>query len=274
MSTFGRERLAEIFNDTSDLCRNHSLLKQMVDSANKEQMVILEGDEVTGSERKYEKPAKIVVSQKRTLEASRAYSAKEVCVHNFASAVNPGGGVERGASAQEECICRSSTLFFNLTDPKVMKSFYYPHRKTRRPLGSDDCIYTPNVMVFKTDAAYPELLSEEEWYSVNVITCAAPNLRAYQGRISQKELKELHIKRMRRILDIAKAKGNTVVILGAFGCGVFQNQPEVVAEAYASIIEEYRYDFEVIEFAVYCTPKDTRNYDVFQRRLKIFQKQL
>ncbi len=82
----------------------------MVDSANKEQMVILEGDEVIGSEREYEKPAKIVVSPKRTLEASRAYSAKEVYVHNFASAVNPGGGVERGASAQEECICRSSTL--------------------------------------------------------------------------------------------------------------------------------------------------------------------
>lgn len=83
---------------------------------------------------------------------------------------------------------------------------------------------------------------------------------------------ELHRKRMRRILDIAKERGNTVVILGAFGCGVFQNQPEVLAEAYASIIEEYRYDFEVIEFAVYCMPKDTRNYDVFKRRLNIFQK--
>ena len=77
---------------------------------------------------------------------------------------------------------------------------------------------------------------------------------------------------MRRILDIAKERGNTVVILGAFGCGVFQNQPEVVAEAYASIVEEYRYDFEVIEFAVYCTPKDTRNYDVFKRRLNVYQK--
>lgn len=272
MSVFGRERLTEIFNDTCYLCKNDSLLKEMVDSANKKQRVILEGDKVIHPEKKFDKPAKVVVSKKRTLEASRAYSTKEVCVHNFASATNPGGGVERGAVAQEECICRSSTLFFNLTAPEAMEGFYYPHRKVRRPLGSDDCIYTPNVMVFKTDVSFPEILPVEEWYSINVITCAAPNLRAYQGRISQKELMELHRKRMRRILDIAKERGNTVVILGAFGCGVFQNQPEVVAEAYASIMEEYRYDFEVIEFAVYCTPKDTRNYDVFKRRLNVFQK--
>ena len=181
MSVFGRERLTEIFNDTCYLCKNDSLLKEMVDSANKKQMVILEGDKVIRSEKKFEEPAKIVVSKKRTLEASRAYSTKEVCVHNFASVTNPGGGVERGAVAQEECICRSSTLFFNLTAPEAMEGFYYPHRKVRRPLGSDDCIYTPNVMVFKTDVSFPEILPVEEWYSINVITCSAPNLRAYQA---------------------------------------------------------------------------------------------
>lgn len=267
-----KERLIKIFEDTEYLCKTNIILKNAAYDAKIRQRVILERDEVIRPEKKFEKPAKIVISRKRSLEASRAYSAGEVCVHNFASATNPGGGVERGAAAQEECICRSSTLYPSLTAQGVMEGFYYPHRKKRNFLGSDDCVYTPHVMVFKTDEAYPELLPVEDWYSINVITCAAPNLRAYQGRISQKELKELHRKRMRRILDIAKSKGNTAMVLGAFGCGVFQNQPEVVAEAYASIIEEYRYDFEVIEFAVYCTPKDTRNYDVFKRRLGAFQK--
>lgn len=272
MSTYGREQLTDIFNNTAYLCKNDELLKKSVACANEMQKVILETDEVNRPVEKFKTPAKVVVSKKRTLDASRAYVGKRVCVHNFASSTNPGGGVERGAVTQEECICRSSTLFFNLTSPNVMKKFYYPHRKTRKPLGSDDCIYTPDVVVFKTDVAYPELLPKKEWYKVNVITCAAPNLRTYQGRISQKELKELHVKRMRRILDIAKIEGNTVVILGAFGCGVFQNSPEIVAGAYASVVEEYRYDFEVIDFAVYCTPKNTLNYDVFQRRLRAFQK--
>lgn len=67
MSVFGRERLTEIFNNTSYLCKNDSLLKEMVDSANKKQMVILEGDKVIRSEKKFDKPAKVVVSKKRTL---------------------------------------------------------------------------------------------------------------------------------------------------------------------------------------------------------------
>ncbi|MGN0484364.1 MAG: hypothetical protein ACI4HI_12520 [Lachnospiraceae bacterium] len=63
------------------------------------------------------------------------------------------------------------------------------------------------------------------------------------------------------------AKQEEVVILGAFGCGAFQNDPEVVAEAAARVIKEYLYQFQTIEFAVYCPPRDTRNYEIFSRRL-------
>lgn len=272
MYTSRKEQLTEIFNETMILCCEDRELQAMITHSVNRQKVILEGDEVVCPEKKFEKPAKIIVSQKRTLEAAKAYADNKVCVHNFASFKHPGGGVERGAVAQEESICRISTLFSCLTAPNAIKMFYQPHRKMNHPLGNDDCIYTPSVTVIKTDTACPEELYRHDWYEVNVITCSAPNLRAYQGRIAMMKLRELHMKRMRRILDIAKAEGNAVVILGAFGCGVFQNQPEVVADAYASIIEEYRYDFEVIEFAVYCTPKDKLNYDVFRRRLGIFQK--
>ena len=107
-------------------------------------------------------------------------------------------------------------------------------------------------------------MPERVWYEVNVITCATPNLREYSRnvhndgyrnravKITDKELLKLHEKRLRRILDVAVMEGNEIVILGAFGCGAFANNPGVVAQAAKNVIAEYRYAFKVIEFAVYC----------------------
>lgn len=72
---------------------------------------------------------------------------------------------------------------------------------------------------------------------------------------------------MRRILDIAVAAGNEVIILGAFGCGAFANPPQVVARAMKNVIREYMHRFKVIEFAVYCPPKDDSNYKIFKQVL-------
>lgn len=87
-------------------------------------------------------------------------------------------------------------------------------------------------------------------------------------KISQIELKQLHEKRMRKVLDIALENGNEVVVLGAFGCGAFSNPPEVVAEAMRTVVQEYRYQFKTIEFAVYCSSRNDVNYRVFQRVLE------
>ena len=157
--------------------------------------------------------------------------------------------------------------------------FYAPHRRAHNPLHNDDCIYTPVVVVFKSDTNYPKLLPEEKWYSVNVMTCAAPNLREQPSNemnskdgddavdISREELQALHEKRMRKILEIAWKKENEVVILGAFGCGAFCNPPSVVAQAMKTVIQEYRMNFETIEFAVYCSMQYDTNYRIFQQIL-------
>lgn len=120
---------------------------------------------------------------------------------------------------------------------------------------------------------------ENEWYEVNVVSCAAPNLRqrpndSYNSgdgdkpvKITDKELKSLHEKRFRRILDVALMEGNDVVVLGAFGCGAFANNPEAVALAAKTVLLEYQYAFKTIEFAIYCSPKDETNYKVFKRVL-------
>ena len=82
----------------------------------------------------------------------------------------------------------------------------------------------------------------------------------------------IHEKRLRRILDIAATEGDEVIILGAFGCGAFLNNPEVVALAAKNVIKEYLNAFKVIEFAVYCGPKDNRNFKTFERVLKVYAK--
>lgn len=268
----GRAENVAIFEDTRSLCKTSKELKQAIRETNNRQEVILESQNLPTISPKYTEPTKIVVSKKRSYEAAQAYFPYDTCVLNFASATNPGGGVVWGSTAQEECLCRCSTLYANLMQQKMWDQFYGPHREENNPLYNDDCIYTPDVAIFKSDTAYPELLPVEDWWHVNVITCAAPNLRNDRDgtprvTISDAELKELHIKRMRRILSIAATKGNEVVILGAYGCGAFKNPPEVVAAALKHVVYEFRYYFRVIEFAVYCSPRDDRNYQVFRRVL-------
>ena len=268
----GRSENVAIFEDTRARCRADQELALAIRESNSRQAVILEDAKIDTFTQRYSTPAKITVSKKRSCEAAHRYLGQKTCVLNFASATNPGGGVVWGSTAQEECLCRCSTLYANLTQRKLWSSFYEPHREQHNPLYNDDCIYTPDVVVFKSDTASPEILPRNEWWRVNVITCAAPNLRTDRDgtirvTIPDAELKALHIKRMRRILSIAAAEGNEVVILGAYGCGAFKNPPEVVAAAMKQAVEEFQYCFKTIEFAVYCSPRDERNYQAFHRVL-------
>ena len=149
--------------------------------------------------------------------------------------------------------------------------FYAPHRRARNPLHNDDIIYTKDVLVLKDDDYRPL----EKPFAVDVITCAAPNLResasnAYnpddgeRADIAPAELLALHERRGRRILAAAAANGAQALVLGAFGCGAFRNDPAIVARAYANILPAFRRQFRAIEFAVFCGPRSTRNYDAFR----------
>lgn len=239
------------------------------------QKVILETDNIACEKNKYEKSADIKVSKKRIFQAAMDYRGKKIAVLNFASANSPGGGVVNGSSAQEESLCRCSTLYFNLSEDFMWKNFYLPHRHQLNSLYNDDLIYTPDVLIFKSDTDCPRLMPENNGKKVNVITCAAPNLREKPAnifnpgndceavKISDSELEAIHIKRGRKILEAACANENEVVILGAFGCGAFRNNPQVVAKAYEKLLEEFKNSFETIEFAVYCSLRDDSNFRIF-----------
>ena len=268
----GRAENIAIFEDTKRLCKTNPALSEAIKTSNAQQKIILESDRIEPVTPRFDMPAKIIVSRNRSFEAAGQYYGKNVCVLNFASATNPGGGVAWGSTAQEECLCRCSTLYANLTVPTVWKPFYEAHRQQNNPLYIDDAIYTPDVIVFKSDSREPELLPEDQWQRVNVITCAAPSLRPDRDgrervRISNQALYQLHVKRMCRILNIAAANNNDVVILGAYGCGAFKNPPDVVAKATKQASSAYRHHFETIEFAVYCSPSDDQNFRVFQQIL-------
>lgn len=280
-----REENIQVFEDTRRRSLRNRYLKDAIKKSSVKQYIVKEEENVeVKKEHRFKEPATILVSKRRSLEAAKRYAGQKVCVHNFASSTSPGGGVRRGATAQEEAICRCSTLYFNISEEKIVRQFHDRHKQmlkegTMDVRYNDDCIYTPEIVVFKTDSEFPEVMPKEQWYHVDVITCAAPNLRIKPSnamnpeagnraiKLKNSEVTDLHVKRMRRILAIAKKEKVDVIILGAFGCGAFYNSPEAVAEAMNVVLEEYRYDFKTIEFAVFCTEKDSQNYDVFHRTI-------
>ena len=158
--------------------------------------------------------------------------------------------------------------------------FYAPHRKAADPLYNNDCIYTPNVCVFKSDINFPEPLTKEDWWDVNILTCAAPNLRKRPSnamnphagdkaaKITPTELEKLLMVRVRRIFEIAVANGNEVLILGAFGCGAFRNSPEIVAKVFNAVMQDYLCYFDMIEYAVYHTEREAANYEAFCKEIQ------
>ena len=225
---------------------------------------------------------KVTVTPQRTFEAAQdlliRYPGSRAAVLNFASATNPGGGVTRGSSAQEEALCRCSTLYPCLTTTELDKGYYQFHRDLSDVRYTDACIYVPDIKIIKTDTDSPKRLPETRWQAVDVICCAAPNLREKpynrmnpgEGRaikVSNNELLDLHRQRARKILSVAAANNVDCLVLGAFGCGAFQNDPNIIAQAYRNIFPEFDGYFRVIRFAVYCPPHDRTNFDVFRRLL-------
>ena len=260
-----------VFRDTINKFNTSDSLKALTESSIRRQQVIKEADLVAFEANKYPAPCKIYVTKNGTMQAAANYLGKKVAVLNFASATTPGGGVEKGASAQEECLCRVSNLFLCLSDKSVWRSFYQVHRNEGDNIHNDDIIYTPDVHVIKNDNY--QSYNESDQFNVDVITCAAPNFRENPNNsfnvdavepviIRPEELFRVHYKRAAKIMQVAASKGVEVLILGAFGCGAFKNDPVVVAKAYKEALKNFRYTFKEVEFAIFCK-WDWTNYNVF-----------
>ena len=273
-----RETLTEVFRDTQAFYTENPILAKAVETSRRT-------TELIGAEARPTLPAtgrgnrcEIVVTPSRTFEGAmrlhKKFPNKKIGVLNFASAMRP-GGVLRGSSAQEESLCRCSTLYPTLDQKWLWDKFYSVNRAANDPRHTDDCIYSPGVVICKTDEAVPKRLPPEEFVTVDVISRAAPDLRTkqYNGtfvEIDRRTLDDLHEKRAEHILRLAAAKGINILVLGAFGCGVFENKPETVARAWFKVLMAYKKYFDHVEFAVYCRDKEyDDNFKTFQREKTI-----
>ena len=270
----------DVFNDTMSWVKSDQFLADSIVKAKKKTEIFWEDDYPIFNQEPI-KETKITVSKNRSYEAAMKLSASmqgsKIAVMNFANAFHAGGGVTKGSSAQEECLCRTSTLYPLLYRRSLRDSFYKHHHDLNTSKASDALIYTEGVVICKTDEDLPKRMAKEDWVTVDVITVAAPDLRTKSNIhavlvgnrtfMNDAELFGYHVKRAMHVLTCAAAKGADTLVLGAFGCGAFQNNPEVVARAYKVALEEFPKVFDRIEFAVYCSPSDETNYQVFKRVL-------
>lgn len=185
-----------------------------------------------------------------SLEA--AINLPNALVMNFANAYQPGGGFLYGAVAQEEALCRNSTLYVSIAGREA-KEMYDFNIKSRNPLVSDYMLISPNVCVFRN----PEGKLLEHPYRTSVVTVPAPNRNGEARDLSVSEVNVCMMNRMRRMLFLAAYKGYRHMILGAWGCGAFGNDVKDLIDIYKHLFFDEGMDelFDTICFAVYKDPE-------------------
>lgn len=231
-------------------------------SINNTQVYDVNTEMLLKTERKhYSKPCQIHLKDITTSEAIFNVRSKDelsrVAVLNFASYKNPGGMFLNGSIAQEEALCHDSTLY------NVLKHFedtYYTwnRKHLNRAMYEHRALYSEDIVFFKDDIVY----------YADVLTCAAPNYGAaskYQD-VTEEENKKILRERIDFLFQIALTKGVDILILGAWGAGVFKQDARLVASEFLRVIQKYQHSFTDIIFAV---PKSkNKNYEAFDSVLK------
>ena len=185
-----------------------------------------------------------------------------VAVLNFASSTHPGGSVRSGSRAQEENICRCSNLYEGLTINKCIKEYYeYNRDNYNNGLCTDVTIYLPNVTVFKDDKKYKQVNE----YKVDVITCPAPKCYFYDDN----EAYNVYLKRIEQIILSAIDNKADCIVLGAWGCGAYKQDPVLISRAFIDNLHKYSGYFKKVLFGIKpAAGWNDDNYTIFLREFK------
>lgn len=196
---------------------------------------------------------RLVVTEKRS----------NCVILNFANGVHPGGGWAHYAMAQEECIMRASGGYASM----IAKQEFYQSNSHNSALSTDSLIYSPDVPFFRNSKN--KFL--EEPFSISMIT--SPAVIAAACHLSQKKIREIMEKRCRKIIQCAINQKDKVIALGAFGCGAFRNDPNVIAGIFKQILidEDYKSYFDYIVFPIpeYHGNVRSFNIDPFSKILNV-----
>lgn len=185
------------------------------------------GHAASGSETNDPAPT-IEVTDETTQEACARFAPDfDTAALNFAAARNPGGGFLSGSRAQEEELCRCSTLFPTLL---LQPDYYDANRAHPSTLYTDHVIHSPRVAFFRLGSSEPWLARPVE---VGIVTAPAPNRGGIPSRDTERlrALAPTFERRWDCVLRVAAHTGHDALVLGAWGCGAFRNDPAMVAEA-------------------------------------------
>lgn len=181
-------------------------------------------------------------------------SKNRVAVLNFASYKNPGGMFINGSKAQEECLCYESCLY-NVLVEFVSAYYDWNNKNKNRALYLNRGLYSPKIVFCK----------DKKSVLCDVITCASPNKSAakrYQ-KVTDRENTEVLKSRIKFVLDMAKENDVEILILGAYGCGVFGQDATEVAEIFKGYLETTHKCFKKVVFAI-PEGKD-KNFEKFKK---------
>jgi uncharacterized protein (TIGR02452 family) len=216
------------------------------------------------SERGNDTPTRFEVANETTLHAARRLldraPATRPLALNFASARHPGGGFLSGSQAQEESLARASGLYACLNQCRGM---YDANARTSSCLYTDHMIYSPDVPVFRDD----EGAFLERAYRLSFVTAPAVNVRALRHDHGR-DIERVMLSRMEKILSVALIHGHDTLILGAWGCGVFRNDPRRVAAWFHQHLTgagRFATAFRTVIFAVLDGTADQSTIAPFQR---------
>ena len=208
------------------------------------------------------KSVRVTFRNQDTLEAAfelhqrRKENEKPVLVLNFANPHRPGGGIRSKPGTQEEHLCVKTTVLCSLETEEAWP-FYQTNLDCGTQAQTDTILISPNTMVIRN----PDLSLREDPFPIAVMTVAAP----IASRMEQEELPKLEKilrSRIRGMLRTATAEGYTQLVLGAWGCGNFGNDPELVARLFHDNLTG---NFEEVTMAVFDNSEDQYRYSCFAR---------
>lgn len=217
-----KESLAQVFNDTKSVCEYGKLTEPITKKITSWDALV--DDDAPENEIEIE----VVNMDCVNLAIKAQEEGGKVCILNMANAVNRGGGVENGSMAQEEELCRRSNLWYGLD-----KLFY--------PFGEKGFVFSKSIEFFKNEKYK---VSDSTYF--DVISVAAPNIREKKP----KNYEELVEEKVKQILFYPQEEGCDTLILSAFGCGAFKNNPEYISEVFKRQLKSKGLKYKKVYFGI------------------------